>query len=93
MAPLYLPYLPLFASLENDDDHLSNDDDHHQWLQHDDDDDDTDDPDDPEDDPDDDDHQWLQRGIESTCPHYALCPPNEPTVCTAQCTMCFILLH
>ena len=36
---------------------------------------------------DNDDDQWLWGGIASTCPHYALCPPNEDTVCSMHNTI------
>ena len=39
---------------------------------------------------DDDDDQWLWGGIASTCPHYALCPPNEDTVCSMHNTIFYL---
>ena len=41
-------------------------------------------------DDDDDDDQWLWGGIASTCPHYALCPPNEDTVCSMHNTIFYL---
>ena len=66
------------------DNHI-NDDDHHHDYHIDDDEFHFDDDDD-----DDDDDQWLWGGIASTCPHYALCPPNEDTVCSMHNTIFYL---